>query len=233
MEQTPLTQPHPRLNNLVRISTRYNNVIIPIDLRQLAPELIKNGYAIVAPPLPEELPTQPSIIGGSLNPYARKGNTVIDIDTIHQHIGIKEINSKMAIERYKELDKILKSLLIGGKYLKAWFTEYQNSFKIRTKENSWKLISKKMGSNEMSGILSKFVENDVGVSQIKYTWPSERPDMTNYFEFILTPTLVDEHLFDFTLIFRYSNNKKFLEQAERIDGYIEKVITWLETDNSK
>lgn len=228
MEQQS-TLPHQRLNSTVRISTRFNNVLFPLDLRYLSQELVKNGYVLLSPPLPEQTPGQNAMIGGSFSPYARKGNSVVDIDTTHQHLGIKDINTPITYERFRELDNIAKGVYLGGKSLKIWFTEYQSSFKIKIKENTWKLIDKKFRSQGIAELLNDFLGAEVGVSQIKFSWPKERPDITNYFELLITPTLVDDHLLDFTIIFRYSNAKTFAEQVSKIDSYSENIISWLES----
>ncbi len=231
MEQENHTPSHQRLNTSVRISTRYNNVLFPLDIRQFAFELTKNGYAIVVPPLPEQITIQSSIImSAKFNPFAKKGNTVIDIDTSHQHIGIKDVDTKIVAERYKELNDILKKIPIGGRSFKPWFTEYQISFKIRVKENAWKLVSKKFEVVNMNNVLKELIGNDIGVTQIKVAWPPTRPDTPNYFEFILTPTMTDDHLLDFIFLFRASNQKKFMDQEIRIDEYIDRIIEWLEED---
>lgn len=231
MEQEKYIPSHQRLNSSVRISTRYNNVLFPLDLRQLAPELVKIGYVIVVPPLPEQTPIQSSsFMGGTFNPYARKGNTVIDIDTSHQHIGIKDVDTKMVIERHKELNDLLKKIPIGGKSFRPWFTEFQISFKIKVKENAWKLVSKKFEVGSMNNVLKEFVGNDIGITQIKVAWPITRPDTSNYFEFILTPTMMDDHILDFILLFRNSNQEQFVNQAMRIDEYIDRIIKWLDED---
>lgn len=222
---------HQRLNISARISTRYNNVLFPLDIRQFASELTKSGYAIVAPSLPEQSPVQSnSFIGARFNPYAKKGNTVIDIDTSHQHIGIKDSDIKIVAERHKELNDILKKIPIGGKSFRPWFTEFQISFKIKVKENAWKLVSKKFEVGSMNNVLKEFVGNDIGITQIKVAWPITRPDTSNYFEFILTPTMMDDHILDFILLFRNSNQEQFVNQAMRIDEYIDRIIKWLDED---
>jgi hypothetical protein len=123
----------------------------------------------------------------------------------------------MIIARQKELNDILKKIPIGGKLFRIWFTEYQIRFKIRVKENAWKLVSKKFEIGNMNNVLKEFVGNEVGVTQIKVSLSPIKPGSSNYFEFILTPTMVDYHLLDFVILFRNSNQEKVMDKALRID----------------
>ena len=200
----------------------FNTYLFPLKISELANDLEKKGYEI-SPDLP--FPMAPSTLGGA-GTIARKGKTLIHIDTRGQVLTIADVSTKSALDCFDEITNMLKEdHKINFDNLVDYY-EFSAQCEVPTEKQAYENIAK----NVEVPILSKIegiLEKKLWPLGLRFGGAEMKFNSTNWFEFWIEPNFARNDSYFINITCR--NGKKeesrsFIELFEEKRDLIIKLI---------
>lgn len=197
----------------------FNTYLFPLKISEIASGLEKKGYEI-SPELPSPIP--PVAIGGS-GAIARKGKTIIHVDTRGQVLTIADVSVKSALDCFDEITNMLKEdckinldSLIG-------VYEFTAQCEVSTEKQAYETIAKNVEVpilNQIEGILQKQLwplELRFGGADMKFNSP-------NWIEFSVEPNFIRNDSYFININYRNGEKDKTRSFIESFEEKIDKII---------
>jgi hypothetical protein len=207
----------------LRVSTRFNHVIFPLDMVAFANLLAANGYKLMEPPPPPE-PT--SIVRlAYAGPMASKEGVVVDGNNQAQFVGVTSSDPERLISSFDEVLRMLDSRDILGGPLKAWFTELQAHFEYWPPESPVQILGRIGSDCGVLRNLETILEKKCCFRELRVVPESIDPDSPDFFEIVMQPSPGrPSSSFEILIIFRNQNLDTVRDFARNIGKTVERLV---------
>jgi hypothetical protein len=198
---------------------RFNTYMFPLRISELANDLEKKGYEI-SPDLPSPVPT---VALGGAGPIARKGKTLIHVDTREQVLTIIDVSAKSALDCFDEITGMLKEghkinldNLIG-------VYEFNAQCEVPTQKQAYENIAKNVKVpilDKIEGILEK----QLWPSGLRFGGAEMKFNSTNWFEFSIEPNFTRNDSYFININYRNGKKEESRSFTESFEEKIDRII---------
>lgn len=203
----------------VRFSIRLNTYLFPITIIELTSVLEKKGYDL-SPSLPTPQPDTRIFGAGEI---ARKGKSVLVIDSSAQVLAVTDVTVKSALDCFDELVKgLIEDFGIDINSLSRFYS-FIATYKVPTKKKAYETIAK----NFEIPILGKFEEifsEKLFVSELKFAGANLQANSENWFDLMVRPNYERNDSYIFKTVYRNVNKKKVIEFMNSFEQRIEQLV---------
>jgi hypothetical protein len=193
----------------------FNTYFFPLKISELANGLEKRGYEI-SPDLPVARP--PVMLGGS-GVIARKGKTMIHVETRRQILTIVDISTKSALECFDEITNMLKEdykINIEGL---IELHEFNAQYEVPTERQAFETIAKNVEVPILNQI-GEALEKKLWLLELRFGGAGMKFNSSNWFECTIEPNLARNDSFLVNITYR---NKEQKEVRNFMESFEEKV----------
>lgn len=199
----------------MRLSTRFQHPIFPLDIIGFAKALAASGYTL-ATQLPAPIPNA-IVRSAYVGPFARKDTSVIDANTERQFVGVSDVDPIKLVEIHEEMSRILADDRKVGGPLRPWFVELQAHLIFAPAKpplETLRFISE--GVRFVKGS-SSLIGGDASIYSMRIAGAMTTVDSPNYSEVVIEPSPGRENkLLEIVIIKRNENQDELLDFARNI-----------------
>lgn len=224
-ETTPT--PRVRLQTLsFRFSLRLNDVLFPIDARELADALAEAGYS-TPPQIP---PAKAKIRIGFGGKIARKNGIVIDGNSDRGILGVTAKSYESAIKGYDELNAIINDNLKINIEARSRFFEIIAEYKFESIKNPLESISKAFGKTRILKDISNIFEHKTSMYSLRLVSEGKIPNQEEWLDITIEPDIIKpDSIYNITVIFRSCQKKKVEHFGKELETRLPKIIDTIES----
>jgi len=224
-ETTPA--PIRRLQTLsFRFSLRLNDVLFPIDARELADALTEAGYA-TPPQIPPAKARMRIGFGGEI---ARKNGTVIDGNSDRGVLGVTAKSYDSASKCYDELKAIINDNLKINIEERSRFFEIIAEYKFESVKNPLESISKEFSETRILKDISDIFEHKTSMYSLRLASEGKIPNQEEWLDITIEPDIIKpDSIYNITVIFRSRQKTKVENFGKELEARLQKVIDAIES----
>lgn len=203
-----------------RIGARLSTLFFPIDLHDLVAEVTRLGFSVLGPVPPR--PTALAHSTGTANPFAARGDMVIDINTDRKIIGVSGLPLPNLVASYREV------MGIGDLRGFVDFHEFTSRLRVDSEKNAYQSIASAFYKESVVENLRKQVGRELSVWGFRLGDPQNAPQSREYVEIHVEPsTLRPEKVVLCSIILRSPDMEKVLGECEDYLARAEQAIATL------
>jgi len=198
----------------------FNTYFFPLKVNELADSLEKKGYEI-SPDIP--FPRPPVTLGGA-GTIARKGKTIIHIDTRGPILTISDVSAKSALACFDEIANILNEDYKINLDSLVGVYEFNTQCEVPTEKKAYETIAKSVSVpilDQIEGILQKKLWSHT----LRFGGADMNVNSTTWFEFSIEPSFERNDSYVVSISYR---NKEKEELRSFIESFEEKIGKILE-----
>lgn len=204
-----------------RFSTRLNDVLFPIDGRELADALAKAGYSI-PPKLPPARARATIRFTGEI---ARKNGVIVDGNSDRGVLGVTAKSWDSAINSYNELSSIIQSDLDINIDERSRFFEIIAEYKIESPKNPLKSIGNIFSKNRIIKNVNDIFEQKTSMYSLRFTPQEKIPNQEEWLDITIEPDLTKPtSIYNVSVIFRSVEKEKVLNFGKALQTRLLKLI---------
>jgi len=204
---------------LVTFKIRLKTILFPITFIELTTILEKNGWEISANlPFPRPV-TRLSGVGE----IARKGKTVLSLDSSAQVLAITDVTIKSALDCFDELTKAL--IEDFGVDLNG-FSKYYGfnaTYEIPTKNKAYETIAKNL-KIPMLDEFEKIFSEKLWPYELRFAGADLQANSDNWFDITLRPNYERDDSYIVSVIYRNDTKEKAVEFSTSFEQRIEQLV---------
>ncbi|MDH5266104.1 MAG: hypothetical protein OEW62_00345 [Candidatus Bathyarchaeota archaeon] len=197
----------------------FNTILYPLTFEEIVESLEKKGYEI-SPALP--FPRPPGRMTGT-GEIARKGKTVIQVDTSAQFLTIVDISIKSALTCFDEIANILKEDHDVDVNDIARFYSFVATYEFPTKKQAYKTIAKALRFSIFDD-LEKIMDEKIWPFGLRFGGADLRVNSENWFDITVRPNFERNDSYVISVVFRNSDRVKTRKFVESFEERMAKVI---------
>ena len=202
---------------------RLKTAIFPLALHELLTSLQKKGYEL-NPTIPMPLPTGRVDVGG---PVARKGRTVVIVDSGTQHVGTIGESIESTIESFRELEnQLLEDHRIKlGDFARFWaFTAF---YLFTTKRKAYESVSNAFKLSRQEE-LSEVIGQPVSLFEFRIGGANLKVNDDNWFDIRISPNVPRDDSYHIDVAFRNTDRRQTEAFMGAIESKLAKIIELIE-----
>ncbi len=211
-----------------KLTARYNYIIFPFTSAELMLNLnqMNLGYQLLPPPRSPNMP-----IGTKADwngPIAKKGNAVIDIDSLPQVLGVESPSPEEASDIFDEVQEIIKNTLVKDLDSHTRFYELVSNYSIQLKNSPITTIRKIKPENDLYGRIGTILGEEIASFGMHFSSTTEI-ESTHWFDLKIQPLVTKmDSVLEFMIVYRDNDKTKIDKFAKNIEDYISKTLIELE-----
>jgi hypothetical protein len=183
-----------------RLGARLGGVVFPLDLYDLAAEVTRLGF-ILRHAMPPKQPTPLSVAGGVANPFAGRGDIVLDVDTNKRVIGTTGLPLSDLVSGYQEIFSIFNRLI--GSEPSVQFHEFSARFQVNCDNSPAQSLAKAFLNTPTVKEIGQKLGIDLSVFGFKLRDSHAMSNEPEYFEIQVEPNmLLPNKILMATMIYR-------------------------------
>lgn len=196
----------------------FNTYFFPLKISELVDVLEKKGYEI-SPGLPFPRP----LVFGGAGTIARKGRTVIHIDTRKQVLTISDVTVKSVLDCYDEITNMLKEAYqinldsLTGTY------EFVAQCEAPAEKQVYETIAKNIEIPILNKI-EEILQKKVWPLELRFGGADMKFNSANWFEFSIQPSFVRNDSYLVNIDYRNGNKEESRSFIESFEENINKII---------
>jgi len=208
-----------------RFSLSLNDVLFPVDAREFADALSKNGYSI-PPGIPYAGAKARIKFAG---PIAQKPEIVVDGNSDRGIIGVTAKSYESAIAAFNELRLILKDELNIDLDKRSRFFELIAEFKCYSDNDPLKSINKKFERNRTLRDMNEILEHNVSLFGLRLTSQGVVPNQEEWLDISIEPDIINPNsIYSISIIFRSSQRVVVEEFGKKLIPNLSLIINKIE-----
>lgn len=204
---------------------RLKHVLFPINFRDMRRALARNAYELV--PIREPIPGRPARIRWE-GPVARKGETVVSIDTSLGLIGVTHKTIEEAKKGFEELAEIIEKDLGISLHSNVWYYEVGTHFIIETETPPAHTIAKITKGNPYFSKFAKILEREVSMFSVRLTPSDKIPNQEDWFDINIEQDILLANAYHIGVMFRNKDRKEVAKFSATLEKDILKLIDVIE-----
>jgi hypothetical protein len=217
----------PFKNASIRLASRSNFVIFPIDQRDFFEGLRGIGFTVAREP-PSGVPFGiTATIGGNV---ARIDGMVLDMDIDRQVIGLQGPSMELVIEKFGQVEKLLNDRFGLNLAQNIRFYEIIASFQLETGKVPVDTLGKLPGFEQVVKSFGSVMGRAVVPFALRVRLSDSLPNDEEWFEMTIEPLVINPKLrYYITTVFRSPDRNKVLGFARELQIKIPDVVKSLES----
>ncbi len=211
-------------------TARFNYVLFPFTSAELMFSLnqMNLGYQLLPPPPRGNIPIGVKADWGG--PIAKKGNTVITVDSLPQILGVEGSSPEEVSDVYSEMEEIVKNTLAKDLDSHLFFYELVLNYSVQSKKSPISLIRKIKPENNLYTKIGTIFGEEIASFSLHLSSTTEIED-SHWFDLRIQPvTTKSNTTFDIVAVYRDKDKSKVDKFTKNVEDYLEKII--LELDKS-
>lgn len=201
----------------------FNTYFFPLQISELANGLEKRGYEI-SPDLPVTRP--PVVLGGS-GIIARKGKTIIHVETRGQVLTIVDISTKSALECFDEITNMLKDdykINIEG-LIKLH--EFNAQCEVPTERQAFETIAKNVEVPILNQI-GEALKKKLWLLELRFGGAGMKFNSSNWFECTVEPNLTRNDSYLVNINYRNKEKEEVRNFMESFEKKVNAITTLID-----
>jgi len=211
-----------------RVTARFNYILFPFTSGELMLSInqMNLGFQLLPPPKSLNIPI--GVKADWNGPIAKKGNVVIDIDSLPQVLGTDSPSPEDAFSVYLEVEEIVKNTLAKDIDSHTRFYEMISNYTFQTENSPIASIRKIRPENNLYDKIGKIVDEDI-VSFAMHVSSSTEIEDSHWFDFKIQPVSSRSHTtFDVMAVYRDTDKTKVDKYSRNVENYIHKIFSEIE-----
>lgn len=182
---------------------------------------------VLAPPPKGNTPVGTSLDWSGV--IAKKGNTLVDIDSVSQVIGVDSIDSLECATVFSEILDIIRAWLEPDLNNKIIFYEFLANNSIKTSKNPLESIRSHKFQNDVEQSITEIIGEDYSAFSIHLSAPLNKIDDPSWYDMKIQPlTRRPDREFDVMSVYRKIDFDKVVTFAKSYDENLVKIFNKLE-----
>ena len=206
------------------LKVRFNTILFPVSFVEMANALEKKGYEI-SPDLPFPRPAGRLVGTGAI---ARKGKTVVGIDSSAQTIFIQDVSIKSAIESFDEvLTSLQEECGVDLNELATFYSLNATYIMPFIEEKAYISFAKHLQLPILEKVSSIFQE-EVWPYELRFAGAGLKANSKNWFDVSIRPNYERDDSFVVNVVYRNAERDKtraFINHFEERIGKIFQLLT--------
>jgi len=203
-----------------RFSTRLNDVIFPIDGRELVDALQKEGYTIVG----QVPPARARSIIHFRGELARKNGIAIDGVSETGVLGVTAQSFEAAIKGYDELASIARDLRVDIDERSRFF-EIIAEYEIESPKNPLESISRSFSDHRIATDLGDIFGQKTAMYSLRLVTAGRIPNQEEWLDVTIEPNLIKPtSTFSVSVVFRSKDKQQVLNFGETLETNVSLVV---------
>jgi hypothetical protein len=170
-----------------RLAVRLGGVSFPLDLYDLAAEVTRLGFNLTRA-MPPKQPVLLSIAGGLANPFASRGDIVLDVDTNKRIFGATGVPLQNLVRTYQEIFSIFNRLI--GSEPNVQFHEFVARFRVDCNNSPAQSLAKAFLDTPTIKEIGQKLGVDLSVFGFRLRDSHTLSIDSEYFEFQVEPSIL-------------------------------------------
>lgn len=209
-----------------RFSLRLNDVLFPIDGRELADALARVGYRIQPGIPPVRARAKVSFAG----PIAQKNGIIIDGNSNRGVLGVTAKSYDSAVIAYDELRTTINDELKIDIDQRSRFFEIIVEYKFNSDKNPLASISKAFDKNRVLKDASNIFGHKTTMYSLRLVSEGKVPNQEEWLDVTIEPDLnKPDSTYNITVIFRSSQKEKVEQFGKDLEKKLTKIIDTIES----
>lgn len=207
----------------VAYSIHFKTVLYPLSFMELTDSLEKKGYEL-SPALP--FPRPPGRMTGT-GEIARKGKTVVQVDSSAMVLTIVDISITSIQNCYDEISQMLKddyNVIIDDL---AQFYGFSATYKFNTEKPAYKSIARAL-KNPIIDNLKTIMNEEIWPFELRFGGANQVVNSENWFDILIRPHYERDDSYVVQVVFRNCDKAKTQKFIESFEERITKIITLIE-----
>ncbi len=196
----------------VDYGVHFNTVLYPVSIIEIANSLEKKGYEL-NPSIPFPRPVGRFIGAGEI---ARKGRTVIHIDSGAQLLAVADVSLKSAIDSFEELVTMLHEDHGIDIESLVRFYRFTANYEIRTNNEAFQRIATNLKVpilKEIQGI----IQEEISPIELKFAGARLQANSDNWFDMSIRPNYERNDRYVVSIVYRNNSKEKTKDFLETIE----------------
>ena len=196
----------------------FNTILYPISIIEMTNSLEKIGYEL-SPSIPFPRPVGRLLGAGEI---ARKGKTVVHIDSGAQLLLVTDVSIKSALNSFDEIIATFSEdhRIDLGNLVR--FYRFTATFEVWTKKKALETIAKNLKApiqEEFEGILGE----EIWPAEIKFAGAGLEANSENWFDIAIRPSYERNDLYVVSIIYRNTDKEKTLGFLRTLEEKVVKI----------
>lgn len=213
------------LSREARFLVRLKHVLFPIDFRDIRKALARNAYELI--PIRGPIPGRPARISWE-GPVARKGESVVSLDTSVGLIGVSHKTIEEAKKGFEELTKIIQKDLGINLHSNVWYYELSTHFNLETKTPPSHRIAKITDGNPYFSKFAKVLGREVSMFSVRLTPSNTIPNQENWFDITIEQDVLLANAYHIGVMFRNQKRSEIKKFSTNLEKNILRLIDVIE-----
>lgn len=204
---------------ILNYGVRFNTYSFPLRISELANGLEKKGYAI-NPRIPFP---RPPVSYGASGTLARKGKTVVVVDTREQSLTVADISLKSAMDTFDEIVNVLKEDYGINLDSLVEVYEFEVQCEIGTEKPAYETVAKNVKLpilNQIEGILG----GKLWPIGLRFSGANMKFNSADWFDFSIEPNFERNDSYFVTIIYRNAKREESRSFVESFEERIDKIL---------
>lgn len=208
-----------------KLTARFGYIIFPFGTGELINSIARTnlGYVLAPPP---KLPPPP--LGGSFDwsgVVGKKGNVVIEFDSVSQVIGVDGRDISELINVFSEVLDIVKVSIEPGLENQAIFYELVSNYSVETGENPLERLGKIKPEGGLNEKINNIIQEPVLTYNFHIYGEDKKIQSTEWFDINIQPiTLKSTKTFDVMTVYRSKDRSKVEKFVSNYEDYLRKIF---------
>ena len=207
----------------ITYGVRFKTFLYPLTFHELVDSLEKKGYEI-SPELP--FPRPPGRMTG-IGEIARKGKTVIVVDTSAQALTVGDISIRSALDTFDEIVKMLKEDYRVDINDFALFYSFAATYEFPAKKQAYETIAKSLRFSIFDS-LEEIMDEKIWPFELRFGGADLKVNSEKWFDVTVRPNFERNDSYIISVVFRNSERIKTLKFMESFEERMSKVIRLIE-----
>lgn len=227
MTETKKPENHAKFNILrFRISLRLNDILFPIDIRELTKALAEAGYIISQPQLPGVGARVRVTFGGEL---ARKENVLIDGESERGVLGVVSKSPEDAFAAFNELISILSENFEINVDKRSRFFEILAEIKCAPKKAPVESLGNTFGANQTLKNIGNILGQNVSLFGFRIVPEGKVPNQEEWMDITIEPDILrPSSVMNISVIFRSKRRDVVEKFGVELENRLSKIIDTIE-----
>jgi len=203
----------------VNYGIRLKTYLYPLAFHELADSLEKRGYEISSSvPFP-----RPSGRMTGAGEIARKGKTVVQIDTNAQILVVLDISIKSALDSFDEITKMLIEDHDVNLNDFARFYRFNATYEYSTKKQAYETIARALNF-PIFGNLEEIMGEKVWPFELRFGGAGSKVNSENWFDISVRPNVERNDSYFIAVVYRNSDRTKTQNFVKSFEERVTKII---------